>query len=304
MKYCSYRHNRIRTMFGLLTLIIVLTACTRTWIPVETRIIPSPSAPVETPERSTPTPDEEASGVNYAVVWLEAEETLTVTKPAGISGMVVGELAHGQREIQLTGGSTRLGSSTWVEIYIPGGGVGWVNAWNLTENVSASDFCQDNRVNSLLDDINLALVDEDGELLARLVNPERGLTLRHDWWNPEILISPDNVHGLFSDHSEVDWGVLSGGQFPIRGSFRQIIAPQLEDVFTSSLEIACNHMITGVTSQPAIWPECFNNMNFYTFHRPSPEGGNQFDWRTWTIGIEYVNGQPYISVMIQYRGDI
>ena len=291
-------------MFGMLTLIIVITACTRTWIPLETRIIPSPSVPVETPERSTPTPDEEASGVNYAVVWVEAEETLTVTKPAGISGMVVSELAHGQRGIQLTGGSTLLGSSTWVEINIPGGGVGWVNAWNLTENISPSDFCQDTRVNSLLDDFNRALIDEDGELLASLVNPERGLTLRHDWWNPEILISPDKVHSLYSDLSEVDWGVLSGSQFPIHGSFRQIIVPQLEDVFASSMEIACNQMIAGVTSQPTIWPECFSNMNFYAFYRPSPEGGNQFDWRTWAIGIEYVNNQPYLSVVIQYRGDI
>ena len=121
MKYCSYRHNRIRIMFGLLALIIVLTACTQTWIPVETRIIPSPSAPVETPERSTPTLVEETSGVNYSVVWVEAEETLTVTKPAGISGMVVSELAYGQRGIQLTGSSTGLGSSTWVEIIIPSG---------------------------------------------------------------------------------------------------------------------------------------------------------------------------------------
>ena len=291
-------------MLCLLALIIVLTACTQTWIPVETRIFPSPSAPVETPERSTPTPVEEASGVNYAVVWVEAEETLPVTKPAGISGMVVSELAYSQRGIQLTGSSTGLGSSTWVEINIPGGGVGWVNAWNLTENVSSSDFCQDTKVNSLLDDFNRALADKDGELLTSLVNPERGLTLRHDWWNPDVLITPDKVQGLFTDLSEVDWGVLSGSQFPIRGSFRQIIVPQLEDVFTGSIEIACNQMIAGVTSQPVIWPECFSNMNFYTFYRPSPEGGNQFDWRTWTIGIEYVNGQAYLSVMIQYRGDI
>ena len=304
MEYCSYRHNIIRIIFGLLALIIVLTACTQTWIPVETRIIPSPSAPIETPERSTPTLVEETSGVNYSIVWVEAEETLTVTKPAGISGMVVSELAYGQRGIQLTGSSTGLGSSTWVEIIIPSGGVGWVNSWNLTENVLPSDFCQDARVNSLLDDFNRALADEDGELLASLVNPERGLTLRHDWWNPEILISPDKVHNLFSDLSDVDWGVLSGSQFPIHGSFRQIIVPQLEDVFASSIEIGCNQMIAGITSQAAIWPECFTNMNFYAFYRQSPEGGNQFDWRTWTIGIEYVNGQPYISVMIQYRGDI
>ena len=291
-------------MLSLFVLIVVLTACTRTLIPVETRIILSPSAPAETPEQSPPTPVEEAGGVDYAVVWVDAEDTLLVTKPAGISGMVVSELAYEQRGIHLTGSSTGLGSSTWVEIYIPGGGVGWVNSWHLTENVSASDFCQDNRVNSLLDDFNQALADEDGELLEGLVNPERGLTLRHDWWNPEILILPDKVHSLFTDLSEVDWGVLSGSQFPIRGSFREIIVPQLEDVFASPMEIACNQMMTGVTSQTAIWPECFINMNFYAFYRPSPEGGNQFDWRTWIIGIEYVNDQPYISVMIQYRGDI
>ena len=304
MKYYPDRHNGIRTMCALLMFGLALTACTRTWVPVETRVVPSPSASVETPERSTPTPYEETSAMTYAVVWVEAEETLVVTKPAGISGTAVDELAHGQRGIQLTGGSTQLGSSTWVEIYVPGGGIGWVNAWYLTENVSTSDFCQDTRVNALLEDFKQALVDEDGELLASLVNPERGLTLRHDWWNPEVLIAPDMVHGLFSDLSEVDWGVLSGSQFPVRGSFGQIIVTQLKDVFEISPETACNQLIIGVTSRPAIWPEGFNNMNFYSFHRPSPEGGNQFDWRTWTIGIEYVDGQPYLSVMIQYRGDI
>jgi hypothetical protein len=273
-------------------------------VPIGTKTIALPT-PTPLPQLLvSPSPSIEIVTDQYAVVWVGNEETLIVRKPAGISGTAVSELAYDQRGIKLTGRSTRLGSSTWVEIKTPAGGTGWVNSWNLTEDVLPAQFCKDARVNILLETFVSSLIDQDGEALSRTVHPDRGLILRHDWWNPDVIYLPNSVNGIFSDLTEIDWGVLGGSEFHILGSFQQIIFPQMEDVFSVTPEGKCNEMIAGVTSQVAIWPTEFDNMNFYVFHRPSPEGGNKYDWRTLAIGIEYVHGQPCISVVIHYRGDI
>ncbi|HEY45273.1 MAG TPA: SH3 domain-containing protein [Anaerolineae bacterium] len=281
-----------------------MSACTRTLVPIGTKTVALPTPTNQPQLQISPSPSIEIGTDQYAVVWVGSEETLIVRKPAGISGTAVSELAYDQRGIKLTGSSTRLGSSTWVEIHTPAGGTGWVNAWNLTEDILPSQFCEDARVNNLLEVFVSSLIDEDAEALNRTVHPERGLVIRHDWWNPDVIFLPNSVNGLFSDLTEIDWGVLGGSEFHILGSFRQIILPQIEDVFFVTPESKCNEMIAGVTNQAAIWPIELGNMNFYVFHRPSPEDGNRYDWRTLAIGIEYTNNQPNISIVILYRGDI
>jgi hypothetical protein len=283
---------------------LVLTSCTRTMVPVGTKAISLPTSTNQQQIQISPSPSDVIETEGYAVVWVGNEETLVVRKPAGISGTVVSELAHDQRGIKPTGSSTRLGSSTWVEIYTPAGGTGWVNLWNLTEDVLPARFCEDTRVNVLLETFVSGLIGHQGETLSQVINPQRGLILRHDWWNPEVLYLPNSVNSIFSDLTEIDWGVLGGSEFHILGSFRQVILPQMEDVFSVQPEVKCNEMIAGETSRGDIWPSELDNMNYYVFHRPSPEGGNKYDWRTWAIGIEYVGNQPYVSVLIQYRGDI
>ncbi len=279
-------------------------SCSQAWVPISSLPTKTPTVS-ETPTlEPTATQEQGPETVAYAVVWVEDGSTLPVRKPAGISGSAVSELAFNQRGIRLTGSSTRLGSSTWFEIFTPGGETGWVNGWNLTQDIQGSEFCVDTRVTGLFESFQQAISEQNGQLLAKLVNPDRGLTIRHDWWNPDVLILPEDVEGVYADLSEIDWGVLGGSEFSIRGSFLQIIVPQLDDVFMHSPQMSCNAMLTGVTSKDVPWPSEFTNMNYYAFHRPSPEGGNQFDWRTWTLGIEYVDSQPYLSLLIQYRGDI
>ena len=273
-------------------------------VPLGTKIIALPTSTTQPHIQVSPSPSIEIETGQYAVVWVSNEETLIIRKPAGISGTAVSELAYDQRGITLTGSSTRLGSSTWVEIHAPAGGTGWVNLWNLTVDVLPTQFCEDGRVNILIETFVSGLVNQDGEAFSRTIHPERGLILRHDWWNPDVKYLPNSVNGIFSDLTEIDWGVLGGSEFHILGSFRQVILPQMEDVFSVTPEVKCNEMIAGVTTQIAIWPTEFDNMNFYVFYRSSPEGGNKYDWRTVAMGIEYVNNQPYISVVIQYRGDI
>jgi hypothetical protein len=53
-----------------------------------------------------------------------------------------------------------------------------------------------------------------------------------------------------------------------------------------------------------MWPSEYSNMNYISFHRAAPEPGSQLNWRTWALGIEYLDGQPYLALLVQYRGEI
>jgi hypothetical protein len=264
--YCS-------VFFVTALLSAILLGCSRSYVPVSSISTGIASTAVATPTQPilTPTAEEQFQGPMFSVVWVPEDETLVIRKPAGISGANVGDLVFDQGGIELTGASSPLGSSTWMEIRLLDGGTGWVNRWNITESVAPDFFCNDERVPEILNAFTQAVTEQDGARLTELVNPQRGLILRHDWWNPEIL-------------------------FPI--------GPQLSDVFEITPSAACNELLSGVTTREIVWPDEYHNINFYSFYRPAPEGGNAFDWRGWALGFEYIQGQPYLTILVQFRGDI
>jgi hypothetical protein len=289
---------------GLAGSAITCAACTRSSVSldhIETEV--ASFAPLDTVEATDVTSIAPFSGF-YAVVWVTSDQPLIARNPAGLSGAAVGELPYSQGSLGLTGASTRLGSSNWVEVILPSGGAGWINSWNITEEVSSQDFCNDPRIPQIIDTFSQAVGERSGQKLVEVSNPERGLILRHNWWNPEIIFPVDTLMNIYQDLTEIDWGVHSGSEFPIQGSFQDIIAPQLEDVFSNSPELNCNTIQTGDTTREIVWPEEYFNINFYSVYRPVPEGGSVFDWRTWILGFEYIDGEPYITILVHYRGEI
>lgn len=242
--------------------------------------------------------------VPYAVAWVPELEPLTVRQPAGITSMAVASLASDQRGLTVTGKTTQMGSSTWVEINLPEGGKGWVNDWNLTEDVLGSTFCADLRIPELANQFILAIKERDGGKLSELVSPKRGLIIRHDWWNPEINIGFSSVPSLFLDPSPLAWGVNRDSELAIEGTFQEVILPLLEDVFSVAPEFHCSELGVGSTAQDAIWPTDYSNINYMSFHRAAPEPGSQLNWRTWALGIEYLDGEPFLALLILYRGEI
>lgn len=244
------------------------------------------------------------SGSRFAVLWVPAGETLPIRQPAGISSSIVEEFSQDQRDISLTGKTSNMGSSVWVEVLRPSGSTGWVNGWNLTETVDAGEFCEDQRVIDLLNDFQASILNRDGEALRPLVGDQRGLVIRHDWWNPNVILESRFVPALYTSPNEIVWGIRAGSETNIEGAFREVILPQLEDVFSSSPEVRCNDLIAGSSGQLVRWPSELRNLNFYSFHRPAPEDGSNYDWRTWAVGVEYVDGRPYLAVLIQFRGEI
>ena len=289
-------------------LILLLSACRQSFVPVPTTTSlpaadPLPQ-PTEAPEISQAPTRIILAQVPYAVAWVHELEPLAVRQPAGITSMEVASLATDQRGLTVTGQITQMGSSTWVEINLPQGGKGWVNSWNLTEDVEGSSFCADARIPELANQFILAIKERDGAKLARLVSPKRGVIIRHDWWNPEINVGFSSVPGLFLDPSSFEWGVNRDSELAIDGTFRDVILPQLEDVFSVAPEIRCDELGVGSTGQDTIWPSEYSNINYISFHRAAPDPGSQLNWRTWALGIEYLDGEPYLSILIQYRGEI
>jgi hypothetical protein len=288
-------------MSGSLALLFVLSACTRTAIPLNSD---------QTALTATAFTQQELDAIpletegEYAVVWIPLEEKLRVYNPAGITGNLMDELPYDQGGIHLTGNSTALGSSQWVEITIMGDDPGWVNAWNLTESIDPAIFCNDPQVLIRLQELEDAFEREDGNLLAQGINPSRGLIIRHDWWNPEVIIPQDSIPNLFQDFHEIDWGVLSGGDFQILGSFKDVLYPSLATALQEDQNPVCNVLPSGTTSLEAVWPSEYSSLNYYAFHLPALEDGNQFDWQTWVVGFEYIGGVPYITLLLQYRGDV
>lgn len=263
-------------------------------------------SPTSVPTRE-PSPQPTSIGipaVPYAVVWVGNGEPLTIRQPAGITSMAVDSLAPDQRGLTVTGKTSQLGSSTWVEINLPNGGKGWVNGWNLTEDVSISAFCNDPRVADLANQFILGLQDRDGGKISALVSPKRGLIIRHDWWNPEVSIHPEAISSLFHDPVSANWGVNRDSELAIDGTFSEVILPQLEDVFSIAPEQSCNELGAGSSAEEVLWPPEYSNLNYVAFYRPALEPGSQLNWRTWVLGIEYVLGEPYLALLVQYRGEI
>jgi hypothetical protein len=239
----------------------------------------------------------------HAVFGLAEGETLTVRQVAGVSGGDSGQVAFDQRGLTLTGNVTNLGSSAWVEINRPGGGTGWVRAIDLTQDVPPEAFCTDTRVLPLLEALRTSIAAGDAQGLQALASPRRGLTVRFDWWNPEVTYRPLDLLTLLASNASVDWGTQQAGGL-IAGSFKEIVLPRLNAIAVGDIQLGCNEILIGPALREARWPSEYTNLNYYALYRPAEATGSQYAWTTWLVGVEYVDNQPYVSHLVQLRAGI
>ncbi len=297
-----HQYHLILKAIVVVSISLFVASCTRTTVP----LLSTSTAAAELPQVN-PTPfvisTFEPSGM-YAVVGIPEGEVLLLRNPAGITGSIVEELAYDEQGITATGNVANLGSSIWMEIQTADGARGWVNSLNMTEDVSQEQFCEDARALLVLDNSLRSIQGQDGDLLSQIVNPRRGLIIRHDWWNPEVIVPADSLSGIFEGRDEVEWGLMSGGEFKIQGSFKDIILPLLEDTILNSPVVVCGDVPSGTTSRQVLWPTEYTSLNYFAIHRPAPEGGNDFDWRTWAFVFEYIDGEPFLTSIIHFHGDV
>jgi hypothetical protein len=232
----------------------------------------------------------------YAVIGIPPNTALSIYSAAGASNSVVGSFPYDAVNVMRTGATASADTSAWVEVQNPSGGTGWVNSNNLTEYVTHDAFCADNRVSLLLDQLKGSMNQSNGDMFAGLVSPRHGVNV-HLWaYQPAVNFDTGTAKTVFTSSTVYTWGIGGGkgGTVPDSGTFAQIIQPKMQEVFNSpNMETYCDNL-TKVFPLPVPWP--YTNIHYYNLYKPSSEG--MLDFRTWLIGFEYINGQPYVHSMI------
>ena len=260
---------------------------------------PTAVAPTTTPIASL----EPTTDGDYRVAFVADDDTLNVRRRPSADAAVITELPADTTGIQVIGeGESVRGDSLWLPVETNAGD-GWVNSHFLTEDVSRDAFCADPEVDELLEKLQAAIEGENGKLLGELVHPDRGLRLRLNWWNEEILVTGEDVQTLFRAQKKYDWGIEDGSGEAIRGSFSEIVMPRLERDLLNATMWNCDEALFGNTAGATVLPEGYEAVRFYSAHR-APPTEQELDWGTWLIGVERWQGRYYISYLVHYRWEI
>lgn len=242
----------------------------------------------------------------FAVILVTEGDVLNVRSGAGVSNDIVDTFNPHAAGIVMTGNRQQVDRSMWVEVETPGRSLGWVNAHFLAERVESGSFCDDPRIPRLLGNFVTAVNARDGAALAQLISPTHGLTVRLNWWNPEVNFRAQNqIVSIFNDPASHDWGVQDGSGMAIQGAFKDEVLPWLDDVFGANFSQHCNDLENGSGGSAGYknWPFEYQNINYVALYRAA-QPGDELNWRTWVAGIAYHQGQPYIAFLVQYHWEI
>jgi len=233
----------------------------------------------------------------YAVVLVAEDDVLNVRQAPGASQPVIATLPATATGVQLTGRQQMVGVDRWVEVHLPGGSTGWVNAYYLTEHATSAAFCADPRLGQLVANLRQAIIDDDGKILSSLVSPAHGLDLVYLRTGNTANYSAAEAIWVFQSDYVMDWGTHPASGLKVSGTFRETALPDLQDVLASTFQVQCSSSDLGGGNYTYQWPTRYRNINYLVLHKPGPPG-NELSWRTWIAGIEYVKGRPYLFTLV------
>ena len=158
-------------------------------------------------------------------------------------------------------------------------------------------ICADPQVTALIDSFKTAILTSDGALLSSLVSPTRGMDVA--FFRNGTVITYDQAHArfLFETTYQVDWGADPGSGASKKGSFHDVVVPELVRLFNQPYTLHCNELKHGGATYELSWPY---QGEFYSIYFPGTPANANLDWRTWAAGIEYVSGKPYIYALMQF----
>jgi hypothetical protein len=162
---------------------------------------------------------------------------------------------------------------------------------------NSSTICNDPQVTAMIESFKSAILKSDGPLLSSLVSPERGMDVAYFRDGTVITYRPEHARFLFETTFEVDWGSEPGSGAMKRGSFHEVIVPELVEIFNKPYTLHCNELKHGGATYEMAWPY---QSEFYSIYFPGTQANGNMDWHTWVMGIEYVGGKPYVYALIQY----
>ena len=111
----------------------------------------------------------------------------------------------------------------------------------------------------------------------------------------------DSVHAkfLFNSTFPVVWGIAPGSGLETKGSFHELFIPALLDVFNKNYTLTCDQIQVGGTTYQALWP--YSGVNFYSVFYPGSQDNGSLDWHTWLLGMDYINGNPHLYAIMQFK---
>lgn len=286
------------------TAVATVTAVPTIAPPVATATTAAPT-PTLAPTATPAPPVGEAPASGYRVAFVAANDVLNMRRQPSAQSPIVGELPSGASGIEVVGeGQSVRGGGLWLPVETAVGS-GYVNSRFLTESISGEAFCGDPAVTGLLGRLQEALEKEDEKLLNELVHPTRGLRLRLNWWNEEVIVREDEIRQIFKDRPRdaVNWGTNEGSGEPVRGTFSDVMMPFLERDLLGASQWSCDQILSGPTAGMVILPDGYEPVHFYSAYREAP-AAQEFDWGTWVIGVERWQGRFYISYLVHYRYEI
>jgi Bacterial SH3 domain. len=227
----------------------------------------------------------------YAVINLAPSDTLSIRSGAGLSYPVIGSFPADTVNIMRTANTTGADSTFWVEVQIPNGGLGWVDFRYLTEYVTHDAFCADGRIPVMIEQLKGSMNQSNGDMFAGLVSIKSGVDVRMWALQPPVNFNRTTASGVFTSTQSYDWGTADGQGGPsVQGTFAELIQPDLQAVFNApNLATHCDDL-TDVFNPSHAWPYG-PNLHYYNLYMP---GTTTFNFRTWLIGFEYLNGQPFL----------
>lgn len=249
--------------------------------------------PIETPI-STTLPTEQYT---YAVIFVKEGEVLNIHTSPDPESAVIAQYSAKATGIELSGKDKWINDNRWVEVVISSNQTGWVNSYYLTEWWTPRAFCADVQIITLLSELQIAVSDNDGKLLASLISPSHGLNLHYFRFGNVANYNTEEAKWLFQSDYIMNWGLHPASGLEVKGIFREVVLPHLSDVLLQQYTLTCHDLATGGSSYIYLWPFDYSNINFVSMYKPGSPGV-ELDWRTWLVGIEYVKSKPYLFALI------
>ena len=160
-----------------------------------------------------------------------------------------------------------------------------------------STICNDPQVTTMIDSFKKAILTSDGPLLSSHVSPSRGMDVAYYRDGTVITYKPEHAKFLFETTFQVDWGTEPGSGAMKRGSFHDVVLPELVSIFNQPYTLHCNELKHGGATYEMVWEY---ESEFYSIYFPGTQANGNLDWHTWVMGVEYVSGKPYVYAMIQF----
>jgi hypothetical protein len=282
----------------IVCLLGALVACNRSEATnLQTGSAVAPADPASPAVSATPP----APTATYAVFDVKGDDVLNVRAEPDGSSKKVYSFSPAVTRIRLTGRRMDRGGTPWVEVGFEGG-TGWVNRLYLTE--MHPDGCNDPNLIAAIRKFMHAASSADGAALREIVSPLRGLHVRYSAGAKGVTFPAEEVEGIFTSPVPKSWGLVGEGDPPtaLTGSFREVVAGSLEQALVGKgAKEKCGALLMGGTAGSTEWPAELSRLTQVSFHDPSEANEH---WQTWVAGFEYVDGKPYVAMLIGYRWEM